>query len=252
MNVGKQSSVGVLVASHLSAPRLATYRSAASNDEHALELYRWNTQMAGALHEMLGLAEVFVRNAIDVQLQRWNAIQPPRGTTTYDSKWVENPAAPLWAILNPPSSNGHYRLSTYDSAWKRADQDRQLRQAGHRRHGMPVDHDDVVAHITFGTWKLLLPRKLSSGLLGRPAQVVLWNNALKYAFPHHADPAVIGYWVDRLHRLRNRVAHLEPLLDIDVMSYHRTTARLLRAIEPQIGQWYAGTSRVPVIHALRP
>lgn len=36
------------------------------------------------------------------------------------------------------------------------------------------------------------------------------------------------------------------------MSYHRTAARLLRAIDPVIGDWYAGTSRVPALVQRRP
>jgi hypothetical protein len=208
--------------------------------------------MAGALHEMLGLTEVLVRNAIDAQLQIWNASQPPRHGVGYDSRWAQNPATPLWAILNPPSRGGSGRNSTYKTAWSRADEDRRLRGSTHRRHGMPVDHDDVVAHITFGTWKAILPRRLASGQLGHPGQMVLWHNAVVNAFPHHQDPAVIGFWVDRLHRLRNRVAHLEPLLHTDVVSYHRTASRLLRAIDPQLGDWYAGTSRVPLVAAAKP
>ncbi len=253
MSTSTQSAIGPVLVAHLSAPRFASYLAVASDADHALELYRWNVEMAGALHEMLGLAEVFVRNAIDAELQKWNAAQPPGFGTTYDSRWVENPARPLWAILNPPSSHPHApRRSTYNTAFSRAEEDRHLRGSTHRRHGMPVDHDDVVAHITFGTWKALLPRVQQNGTLGRPSQMVLWSGALQDAFSHHKDPAVIGYWVNRLHGLRNRVAHLEPLLNTDVLSYHRTTSRLLRAIEPQLGDWYAGTSRVPSLAAQRP
>lgn len=252
MSTNKQRPVELVVASHLSAPRFATFQASARDDDHALELYRWNVAMAGALHEMLGLAEVFVRNSIDAQLQIWNAAQTPAFGTTYTSHWVQNPARPLWSILNPSSRHGGARKSTFQTAWDRASEDARLRGSSHRRHGMPVDHDDVVAHITFGTWKALLPRSLPNGQLGHGAQVVLWNGALQYAFPNHPDPSVIGYWVERLHRLRNRVAHLEPLLYTDVLGYHRTTARLLRAIEPRLGDWYAGTSRVPIIMAQRP
>jgi hypothetical protein len=36
---------------------------------------------------------------------------------------------------------------------------------------------------------------------------------------------------------------MEPLLDIDPMGYHRTVARLLRAIDPALTDWYTATSR---------
>ncbi|WP_067694463.1 hypothetical protein [Nocardia jejuensis] len=103
--------------------------------------------------------------------------------------------------------------------------------------------------MTFGTWKKLLPSKYSkhpSGI-GKDAQRDFWNDAICQAFPHHPDPLVIMYWVDRLHGLRNRVAHLEPLCDTVVMGYHRTVARLLRAIDPELAQWYSGVSRIPEV-----
>jgi hypothetical protein len=58
--------------------------------------------------------------------------------------------------------------------------------------------------------------------------------------------------VDRLHRLRNRVAHLEPLVTTDVIGYHRTACRLLNAIDADLASWYAGTSRVVQVVRSRP
>lgn len=223
------ASLAVL-AHHIGAPRFETYRKIALNHNYdAVRMYRWNLEMSGALHEALGLAEVFLRNAIDRELRVWNAAQPlRRGSPTFGPEWVKNPAGPLYAVLNPPSSGkSKYRFSTYDDARKRAQKDLTERPLGHRRHGHPVDHDDLVAHMTFGTWKKLLAKKNAahpSGV-GPYAQRRLWTEAIVRAFPHHPSPAVIYYWVDRLHTLRNRVAHAEPLCDTDVMSYHRTIVR---------------------------
>ncbi|BBY21302.1 hypothetical protein MSTO_15070 [Mycobacterium stomatepiae] len=52
--------------------------------------------------------------------------------------------------------------------------------------------------------------------------------------------------------MRNRVAHMEPLVDIEPMSYHRTIARLLNAIDPTLKDWYTATSRIPEICRRRP
>ena len=118
----------------------------------------------------------------------------------------------------------------------------------------PGHHDHIVAHVSFRTWFHPLPRKDAAHPTGlRPCpQTSLWLHALKHAFPHQADGAVIRYWVERLYRLRNRVAHLEPLIDTNVLAYHRSAARLVRAIDPQLGDWLSGSSAVPHVLRKRP
>lgn len=236
---------------HLSTARLAPYLAATSSEDEALALYRWNARMSGAFHEALGLTEVVLRNAIDRELRSWNVGRPAERGTVYDEEWVKNPARPLWAILNPPQRAGG-RRSTYQTAFARALQSRDRRDPGHPRFGAPVTHDDVVAHITFGTWNNLIPRRDEQGRIRPSGQRVLWENALKNAFPGHPDPSVVKFWVERLLHLRNRIAHLEPLIDSDVIGYHRTIVRLLRAIDPLIGDWHAGTSPVIAVNRSRP
>lgn len=177
------------VTSHITPARFATYLTATQNNTSAaLNLYRWNIEMAGAMYEALGVAEVFLRNAVDAQLKLWNAAQPPhRGRgISYNHEWVKVPAAPLWGVLNSRRRGAPGNYSTYDDAFRRAENDRNARAPGHRRHGHAIDHDDVVAHLTFGTWNSLLPRKDRSttppGLKPRP-QAALWNSAIQHAFP---------------------------------------------------------------------
>ncbi len=253
MTVATQASTRS-VADVLGTARFATYLHHAGNDHDALQLYRWNLEMSGALHEALCIAEVALRNVLDRELRTWNAMQPPRRGATYGDNWIENPAGPLWAILHPGGGRGGPRRSVHREANERALKDQRDRRPGHRRHGMPVDHDDLVAHLTFGTWKKMLARKDAhhpSGI-GPVAQRTLWNEALHRSFPNKPSPTVIHYWVDRLHTLRNRVAHHEPLCDTDPTSYHRTVARLLRAMDPALAEWFAGVSRIPEVDRRRP
>lgn len=246
-----------VVIANLSESRFKTYLDLCEQDRHqALGLYRWNLQAAGALHEALAVAEVCLRNAIDTQLREWNQDQPDRTsglvTTVYGANWAEQPAAPLFVILNRKDRHGTWR-SDYADAHARAVSDQAGRLATHRRHGHPVDHDDVVAHMTFGTWKKMLPRRRSDGTFDlRSAQWRLWEASLSRAFPGHPNPAPIGYWVNRLHLIRNRVAHLEPLVDLDILSYHRTTSRLLGAVDPRLSEWFGGISRIPEIARATP
>lgn len=241
-----------LVLPGLSNARIAPYRAATKSDTEALALYRWNMQLAGELHQTLALAEVVLRNALDPQLKEWNVRQPPTRGITYTEEWVKHPSSPLWGILNPKIRGSNRRHSAYETAFGRAEQDRDLRDPAHPRRGIEVTHDDVVAHLTFGTWNALLPKQYPNGKLGPAPQRVLGEQALRHAFPGHPDPAVVKFWVDRLHRLRNRVSHLEPLIRTDVPSYHRTAARLLRAIDSNIGDWYSGTSNLTTVWNNRP
>lgn len=242
------------VAGHLSAPRLAPYLAAAGSISGAMRLYRWNLELSGAIHESLGVVEVTMRNSIDGQLQAWNRGRPaPAGSAAYGTNWVEHPARPLLGVLNPRGRGGRPPKSTYESARERAIKDSNLRDPSHPRHGVSPNHDDIVAHITFGTWVKLLPSKRDAqGRIGPDGQRGLWNNAIKHSFSHHADPLVIHHWANRLHLLRNRIAHVEPLITTDVMGYHRPAARLLRAIDPAMGDWYAGISRIPEVCKQRP
>lgn len=242
------------VAGHLSAARLRPYFAAAGSLSGAMRLYRWNLELSGAIHESLGIVEVTMRNSIDAQLQIWNQARPAAvGTALYGTNWVERPARPLEGLLNPRGRGGRPPKSTYESARERAIKDSNLRDPSHPRHAAAPNHDDIVAHITFGTWVKLLPsRRDSQGRIEPSGQRGLWVNALRHSFPHHPDPLVIHHWANRLHLLRNRIAHVEPLIATDVMRYHRSAARLLRAIDPAMGDWYAGISRIPEVYRRRP
>ncbi|MCR3720829.1 MULTISPECIES: hypothetical protein [Prauserella salsuginis group] len=238
------------VARHLSEPRLSSYVTVAGNVTDAVRLYRWNVEMSGAIYEALGLVEVVLRNAIDRELQKWNLARPtPTGEPPYGTNWIERPAPPLWGVLNKRTRRGQV-VSTYATARERAIKDSSHRDPSHpRRHHLP-DHDDVVAHTTFATWVRLLPHKREAdGRAGPGPQRGLWTHALRHAFPYKPDPLVIHHWANRLYLLRNRVAHLEPLVATDVLGYHRSAARLLRAVDPTIGDWYSSISRIP--HVLK-
>lgn len=100
--------------------------------------------------------------------------------------------------------------------------------------------------------KLLPSKRDVQGRIGPDRQRGLWNNAIKHSFSRHPDPLVIHHWANRLHLLRNRIAHVEPFIVTDVMGYHRTAARLLRAIGPAMGDGYAGISRIPEVCKQRP
>ncbi|WP_280274807.1 hypothetical protein [Nocardia wallacei] len=235
----------------LSGPRLAPYLSEACGDaELALALYHWNLQLNAAFQEVLGIVEVVVRNAVDAELRTWN---PTRGVDhatgrPYPAEWTELPASPIAGVA----------AQAVKQARVHATNARAARDPSHARRNAAVCHDDMLAQLSFGLWRKLLPAAAPS----KTGLQVLWNNALHRAFPY-ARPIrsrsgvisadiVVHDRLDRLVSLRNRVAHMEPLLGVQVPARHRDAMRLLGSISPQMRDWCASLSRVAEVNKARP
>ncbi|WP_258184308.1 hypothetical protein [Microbacterium foliorum] len=239
-----QPRTRILDALHRS--RMEPYLVAAHhNEKRALSLYRWHTELTAAVQAVLGIAEVVLRNTIDRELQGWNNNQT-NGTRSW---LLAEPASPLRSL------SAGKRKEALERAQKAADR----RPAGHRRHGLPVTHDDVLAHITFGLWKELLPNHLPGAADPSNSTVnanreFLWTDCLEAAFPNEADAdGRITFWrVAHLHLLRNRVSHMEPLLDVDVADRIQEALALVRSIDRDVANWVSGANRVPVILRDRP
>lgn len=219
-------------------------QAAKQDEKHALALYRWNLQLTSAFQELLSVTEVVLRNAMDRELQKWNIGQ---ASTSAGSSWLLNePATPLRSL-----SAGKRK-----EANKNALAAQTRRDANHWRHGQNVTHDDVLAQVMFGMWKDLLPNHVANA--GNTTENAnrerLWREALVFAFPHHIDPdGAKTFWlVYRLHGLRNRVSHMETLLDVDAAERSRDIFTLVRAICPPTHDWLTGLNRVPVILKTRP
>ncbi|MGK2318307.1 hypothetical protein [Gordonia rhizosphera] len=222
--------------------RMGIYNVRCNNDPRkALEVYRWNVQLGSAFQEVLAITEVILRNALDAELRRWNSTQPTTSGGNYSAEWLISAARPLNAMMKNAAKTAH----------KHAEEAEADRDPGHARKGAAITHDDLLAQLTFGTWPKLLPQPGTD-----PAETtrrnILWNQALHNAFPHESNPKIIADRVRRLHKLRNRVAHMEPLLDLNVTARHRDALRLLGAISPAARDWCAGFSRVPEIARQRP
>ena len=222
--------------------RMEPYLHATDGDEKlALTLYIWHTDLTAAIQQMLGITEVVLRNEMDAQVQKWNRSQG-------GSSWLlEEPAAPLHSL-----SAGKRK-----DALHRATRQAVLRDTEHRRYGAAVRHDDVLAQMMFGLWKDLLPNHAPDASPDAQANLNrarLWEEGLRFAFPHEDDPeGSITYWrVARTHLLRNRVSHMEPLLAIDVQDHMRKAFGLIRSIDPTVADWATGVSRVGEVLNRRP
>ncbi len=88
----------------------------------------------------------------------------------------------------------------------------------------------MVAELTFGFWKYLLAKTYES---------TLWTPALRHAFPNlRPQTRRTAYrTVDRLHVLRNRIAHHEPIHRRDLQADAQAIDCLLGWIDADLRDW---------------
>lgn len=206
-----------VVLRHLSAARLSTYLRATGGDlDAAVELYRWNAAVSAALWESIGHAEVVLRNAIhDALSERHTARSRP-------GQWYDDPAHEL---------DQHAR-DDIATAIRRT------------RAGASPPAGKVVAELSFGFWRYLLAKRYTAAL---------WP-ALRPAFPFldGSDRRLLETPVAIVHRLRNRVAHHEPVIAEDLAAVHAAVLTIVGAADPALRTWVDGDSRVLTLVALRP
>ena len=197
----------------LSAGRLATYIDACRGDkEEAVRLYAWNVAVASAFWGGFNVLEVAVRNVIHSQLAR---------LAGREDWWTAG------LRLHPFE---HQRISDAISTARRAKGD-----------GMQPGH--VVAELSFGFW---------TGLLANRYHQRLWVPALSQAFPcltgRRRD---LHRKQESLRKLRNRIAHHEPIFGRDLAADHDRLVSVLSAISPAAVVWVQSNSRVPDVLACR-
>lgn len=179
----------------ISTPRLGTYRSQASSDDHAWALYRWNIELAAGVAPLAADLEVALRNTIHDRL-----------THHFDR-------ADWWAANTLLLDDVTAEMLTDV-----------VRKHQKKIAKGTVGPGKVVADTTLGVWVHLLGRGGHSAL-GRAIdyETKLWRPTLRFGFstgtltrsgrerrPTRAD---VYNRAALFQRLRNRVAHHEPILN---------------------------------------
>lgn len=112
-----------------------------------------------------------------------------------------------------------------------------------------MTHDDVLAQMSLGVWRYLLPSNSNK------TKQRLWTEATAAAFPHWRgdwNPQSIVSRVANAHELRNRVAHLEPLHRYDLRRVRRDMRSVCHAVGPDAAQLFVSTERLIPIIATNP
>ncbi|OQM73337.1 Abi family protein [Manganibacter manganicus] len=198
----------------ISEPRFATYLAKGGNhEEYAMALYLYNARVAKAFLYPLNVAEVTLRNAVDRIL-----------VGKFGPGWHQEVAFRDQTL----TLNG---LATLDKAIQRA--------------GVNAARDQIVATLTFDFWSNLF----------RPEYGALWRTTVNVAFPHlnHGQTRQeIQNLVKPINVFRNRVAHHEPVLDLNVTDIY---AKIVRLIELRCGEtatWMKHHSTVSTVVRSRP
>ncbi|NEE00721.1 hypothetical protein [Phytoactinopolyspora halotolerans] len=203
----------------LSDERLGPYDRAADGDRAAsLELYEWNLLVSGAFFESLSVLEVALRNSFHEQLTRLH------DTRRHPGQWYEHPEYLL----------GRKGCEEVRHARRRLCVTGKTETAGR-----------VVAELSFGFWRYLT----ASGYADK-----LWRPALRRAFltTRPLPRREIADRLTRLHDLRNRIAHHEPIHFRDLARDWQDILYIAEALGPDIRNWLVRTTRVPAILAARP
>ena len=216
---------------YISVPRFETFRNyMAGYIDGAISLYQWNQQVEGSVHVMLGIIEIALRNALDGAL---TAIAR-EGSPRFDD----------WTVLG--HQNFRY-ISKHDKGLLQIppalsrirDNLQEAHKAAHgkaSRGGREYNHDDVVASLMFGTWVKLIGDEVSHA-----GQRPSWNSRLWASGLHAAFTGLSGAETDRvrlavviryLHHIRNREAHHENLLTMDIPKFVASCTDLLHWIDP--------------------
>jgi hypothetical protein len=198
----------------ISAERLTSYlRICAGELEPALNLYRWNHDIAGALLRPLCDLEVTLRNAIH---RRLTVIAGP------DPWWT----AP--------------ELLADD----RAAQDLVRAERSLQRGGKAVTPGGMVAELSFGFWV---------ALIGNRFDMSLWRRGLYLAFPHYRGPRKqLHLDLQQMLGLRNRIGHHEPIHHRHLAADRQTVHRLLGYLSSDMQRWGQADDRFPDLLACRP
>lgn len=213
----------------LAPERLQPYIVAAGSPRAAIRLYQWNVEVSGASYEALHVVEVVLRNSLHDQLSLLHAKRNGVGS------WLDSPFAELTdrarADIVTARQRAREGLARKQSPPARGAALRAIK---------PTD-GDVVAQLGFGFWRYLLATRYTH---------TLWLDALRHAFPHLTPQAVshVEGPVQRLHLLRNRIAHLEPVFGSNLALSLQDMTTLLGYACPRTQAWF-GATRAPRLKA---
>lgn len=197
----------------MSVTRLQTYGDACGGDvKAALALYQWNLELAAALFTSIHYFELALRNTIDTQLQA--------GLGTDSNAWFDERTDLLAPGTIQKINQAKRRITDAAKA---------------------PTHGRIVAELELGFWWTLLSDQYNR---------TLWPVA-RNGFGSVRRQRLHGE-IDNIRRLRNRIAHHEPLFHRDIVDDYTRLLSTAERIHPHLAWWIDATSTVSSVLDRRP
>jgi len=189
----------------LSVERFETFlKNTDSNYEEAVNLYIWNIAISSSLWGNFHLLEVSLRNLMSREIT----------IATGRTDW--------W------SSNIAFDEDTKIIIQKAV-------TSAKKRHPHSLEHGHVVAEFGLGFWVVLLSNRYHARL---------WEPILRKSFSDfNGRRKDIHRALEQLRKLRNRVAHHEPIYNRNLADDYKLIQWLLGLMDPEVGQWINSQSR---------
>ena len=190
----------------ISAERLHPYIIRAGGSRvKAILLYERNVALSEALYGVTQGIEIALRNVLHSRLS-----SSPYGPMWFDAAPLESPQAAM--VIEAKA-----KLS---------------------RDGRGLTPGALVAELSFGFW---------TALLAKSYEKLLWVPHLHKAFPHAVNKSRfdIHEQLAEIRLLRNRIAHYEPILKLDLPKYYARTLKALEWICPVSAKWIRATNCFP-------
>jgi len=211
---------------HVGASRLQLYVQHCGGDQaHAVELYRWNAQLAASFWFDLGHLEIALRNALDARMvERYT-------TRGLGSEWLDDPTQELGRDAYGP---GRHKQPYKDIASARS-----RVQSNHK----PSTHDQIISENSFGLRHQMVSR----------SQMFLWPD-LAGAFPHAPNRAqrTVSDPVSRLRHFRNRIAHHPRIWALNGAARYQDILAVAGYIDPDLPGWIEKESTVQGLLSSQP
>lgn len=207
----------------LSPARMATFeaavRVAGNADPAAIELYAWNATIAGALLTPLHVCEVTIRNAVSDALE-----------TTYGSRWPWSVSFER-SLPDPPLMHS-----------PRKDLFIARRSAG--------GTGEVIPELKFIFWQKMFTGRYDTRI---------WDRLLHGIFPNldqsltvKENRTMIYQGLEIIRRLRNRIAHHEPIFSRNLMGDYEKITALIRCRCINTADWLHQKQYVTSVLAVKP
>jgi hypothetical protein len=110
-----------------------------------------------------------------------------------------------------------------------------------RKDNKEINSDNVIAELSFGFWPSILSPRYDTSL---------WTPALRKAFPNRPksqERREMQGAINAIRRLRNRIAHHEPIVHRKLRDDHQLIINLISWCCPETSKWVLANSRFPKI-----